>query len=229
MKKLKSKELVPKAFNFLLKRPNAKEVMWLNFAVTYLCNSRCVMCSIWRKYKDNPELFKHELSLSEIESSLQSKYLRHLQGIGITGGEPFLRKDFVDLVGLFIARYPDAFIGVATNGLNPKLIVNKTEEILDIYKPKQRFSISIGLDGIGEKHNEMRGIGNAYESVMETVKTLQEEFDINIGFDFTVTPQNYTDLLRVYELSKKSGVKFLAGFAHISDIYYNNINQAFSI
>jgi len=225
MKRFKNKEIASKAFNFLVKRPNPKEVMWLNFAVTYLCNSRCVMCSIWRKYRENPELFKQELRLSEIENILQSKYLQNLQGISFTGGEPFLRKDFVDLVGLFIKRYPDAFIGVATNGLNPDLIVNKTEEILDTYNPKLRFSISISLDGIGEKHNEMRGIGNAYERVMETVKTLQEEFDINIGFDFTITSWNYKDLQGAYELSKKLGVRFLAGFAHSSDIYYDNVNN----
>lgn len=226
MREFKSKELASKAFNFLLKKPNPKEIMWLNFAVTYLCNSRCVMCSIWRKYKENPELFKHELSLSEIESILQSEYLRNLQGISFTGGEPFLRKDFVDLVGLFIERFPDAFVGIATNGLNPKLIVSKTEEILDTYKPKQRFSISISLDGIGEKHDEMRGVSNAYERVMETVSSLRDGSDINLGFDFTITPQNYTDLLRVYELSKKVEVKFLVGFAHSSDIYYDNVNIA---
>jgi MoaA/NifB/PqqE/SkfB family radical SAM enzyme len=210
MKNLKSTELAAKGFRFLLRRPTAKEIMWLNFAVTYLCNSRCVMCSIWNKYRENPELAKHELQLSEIETLLESNYLRRLQGISFTGGEPFLRKDIVDLVGLFIERYPQALIGIATNGLNPTLIVRKMDEIFSIYKPNQHISISISLDGIGATHDEMRGIPQAYDRVLETVEALQERFSVNIGVDFTITPQNYRELLNVYHLSKDKGIKFLA-------------------
>jgi len=228
MGEIRKTTIATKAFNFLVKRPNPKEVTWINFAVTYKCNGRCIMCSIWKKYKENPESLKYELSLSKIEEVIQSRYLQDLQGIGITGGEPFLRRDIVDLVGLFIKQYPNAFIGVATNGLNPKLIVNKTGEILDTYKPKQRFSISISLDGIGKTHDGMRGISNAYEKVMDTINSLLEWVDINLGLDFTVTPQNYKDLPKVYELSKNLGIKLLVVFAHTSNSYYDNVSTTFN-
>jgi MoaA/NifB/PqqE/SkfB family radical SAM enzyme len=222
MKRLKTSEIATKGVTFLLRRPTATEVMWLNFAVTYLCNSRCVMCSIWKKYKEDPDLFKQELTLPEIEKLLQSRYLRQLQGISFTGGEPFLRDDFVELVGLFIEQYPQALLGIATNGLNTELIVRKMKEIFDRYNPTQRISISLSLDGIDATHDAMRGVTNAYTRVLETMETLQDRFPVNIGVDFTITPQNYRELLNAYQVSKEKGIKFLAGCAHSSCFYYNN-------
>jgi MoaA/NifB/PqqE/SkfB family radical SAM enzyme len=220
------RETAAKASEMLLKRPNPTEIMWLNFAVTYLCNSRCRMCHIWEKYRQDPGLLQNELSLQDIENLLSSEYLRNLQGIGLTGGEPFLRRDFVDLVGLFIERHPGAFISIATNGLNPGLIWRKTEEILERYHPKV-LSLSISLDGIASNHDSMRGIKGAYDRVLQTVESLQEKRQINLGFDFTVTPWNYQDLWNVYQLSKQRGIKFIAGFAHNSDFYYDNAKLAF--
>ena len=220
------KETAAKASRMLLKRPRPTEILWLNFAVTYLCNSRCRMCRIWEKYRQEPSLLDYELSLSEIETLLSSKYLQNLEGIGFTGGEPFLRRDFVDVVGLFIQRNPDALISIATNGLSPGLIVRRTKEIMERYRPRL-LGLSISLDGLDSQHDRMRGVKGAYERVLQTVKTVQGEMDINLGFDFTITPWNYQELWSAYELSKALGVKFIAVFGHHSDFYYANTHVAF--
>ena len=151
------RQTAAKASRMLLKRPKPTEILWINFAVTYLCNSRCRMCRIWEKYRQDPSLIKEELSLSQIESLLSSRYLENLEGISFTGGEPFLRRDFVDLAGLFIQRFPNAFIGIATNGLSPALIVGKTKQIVERYDARL-LSLSISLDGIGATHDRMRGV-----------------------------------------------------------------------
>lgn len=226
MNRIGLKETVAKASKLLLKRPKPREILWMNFAVTYLCNSRCQMCHIWEKYRQDRHLLDDELSLPEIEAFLSSTYLQSLEGIGFTGGEPFLRDDFVDVVGLFIQRFPNAFVGIATNGLTPRLIVRKTAEIIERYHPRL-LSLSISLDGIDSTHDRMRGVKGAYDRVLRTVESLQEQTDINLGFDFTVTPWNYQDLWSAYELSKKYGIKLLAGFAHNSDFYYGNDDVVF--
>lgn len=220
------RETASKASKMLLKRPKPTEILWMNFAVTYLCNSRCRMCRIWKKYRQDPSLIKEELSLSQIESLLSSRYLENLEGISFTGGEPFLRRDFVDVAGLFIQRFPNAFIGIATNGLIPALIVGKTKQIVERYDARL-LSLSISLDGIGAAHDRMRGVKGAYRRVLQTVESLQEQTDVNLGFDFTVTPWNYDDLSRAYELSKEYGIRFLAGFAHNSEFYYGNTEIAY--
>lgn len=220
------KEYAVKGSKLLLKRPTPARVLWMNYAVTYLCNSRCRMCRIWEKYRRGPGLLQEELSLQDIENLLSSQYLEHLEGISFTGGEPFLRKDFVDLAGLFVQKYPDAFIGIPTNGLSPSLTVKRTRELVARFHPRH-LSLSISLDGIGTNHDKMRGVRGAFERVLCTVETVQREFDISLGFDFTITPWNYQDLWSTYQLSKALGIKFLAGFAHNSDFYYGNKEVAF--
>jgi MoaA/NifB/PqqE/SkfB family radical SAM enzyme len=220
------KETAARASRMLLQRPRPTEILWLNFAVTYLCNGKCRMCRIWEKYRQEPGLSRGELSLPEIESFLSSEYLQKLEGVGLTGGEPFLRRDFVDLVGLFVRRHPSAFVSIATNGLSPGLIARRTREIVERYHPRL-LSVSISLDGMGAGHDRMRGVKGAFERVLQTIKSLREYPGINLGLDFTITPWNYADLWDAYELSKRLGIKFLAGFAHHSDFYYGNEQIAF--
>lgn len=226
MKEIKINDLLSKSFNLLVKRPSPKNVLWLNYAVTYLCNSRCVMCSIWKKYREQPELLKSELTIEEIRKFASSQYLSNLQGVSLTGGEPMLRRDIVDIAGIFIKRHPDAIFAIATNGLNPKLILDRTKEIIDLYEPT-RFSISLSLDGLFEKHDEIRGIAGAYESLNKTIDFLKSKTDVNIGIDFTITPWNYKELLNVYRFTGEEDIIFLAGFAHNSEAYYGNKETRF--
>lgn len=214
-------EAAAKASKMVLKRPTATEILWMNLAVTYLCNGRCRMCGIWKRYRQDPSAIEQELSLTEIEALLSSKHARNVQGISLTGGEPFLRKDFVDLAGLCIQRFPNAFISIATNGLSPGLILRKTRDIVQRYEPRL-LSLSVSLDGIGDAHDGIRGVNGAYSRVLRTVKSLTEETNVNVGLDFTITPWNYDQVWDAYQLSKKLGVKFIAVFAHNSDSYYGN-------
>ena len=208
---------------YLLYKPSIYNIMWLNYAVTYRCNSRCLMCSIWET-KTNPELEKEELTLEEIGELLKSPLLKNLNGINFTGGEAFLRSDIVDLIGTFIKKYPRAFIGVASNGFNSKSIVEKVKEIKERYAPKQ-FRVCFSMDGLFEKHDQLRGVPGAFERVNRSIELLKAE-KINIGVDFTITPWNHKDLLSVYQYANEKNIKFTASFAHHSE-YYNNVQTRF--
>jgi MoaA/NifB/PqqE/SkfB family radical SAM enzyme len=226
MSKLGKKDLATKSFELLIRKPSFERVLWLNYAVTYHCNSRCSMCSIWQRYKKNPTLAKEEIGLKEIEEFLNSSALKHLQGISFTGGELFLRKDVVEIIGLFIKKYPKAIFGIATNGLNTELTVSKIKEIESRFNPNH-LSVSLSLDGVNKKHDEIRGIPGAFESVNTTIERLKSETNVNIGIDFTITPWNYEDLSSVYDYTKEKNIKFLTCFAHHSDAYYDNKETAF--
>jgi MoaA/NifB/PqqE/SkfB family radical SAM enzyme len=184
------------------------------------------MCSIWHKYQQKPELIRDELSIANIESLLDSTRFANLQVISFTGGEPFLRKDFTDIAGIFIKKFPKAIIGVATNGLNPALTVEKVMEIEKRFKPKH-FSVSLSLDGLFEKHDKIRGIKGAFKLVNETIDLLKSNTCANIGIDFTITPWNYRELLRVYNFTREKDIIFLTGFAHHSESYYGNTEMKF--
>ena len=214
----------------ILRKPNPKKIAIFRFAVTYKCNSRCKHCNIWRIYKNNPDDINKELKLEEIKEMFEkSQYLKHLQGFSLTGGEPFLREDFVDLCGFFIEKYPDAIIGIPTNALLPNLIVDKLEEIVDEYKPKNSISVGISIDGIGKTHDEMRGMSGGYGRALKLIELLNARLpSVRKETSFTITPQNYEDLLDVYELSKGLNIPFGFRFAQTSDVFFgDNIEKRF--
>lgn len=210
--------------------PSPKEVSYANIAITYLCNSRCRHCSIWKIYKHHPSKVQEELTFEEIKAVFEkSHYLSKLKSITLTGGEPFLRKDFVELCGFFASKYPRAGICIPTNALDPNLIVKKLEELMFDYSPNPRnIYISISLDGIGKTHDEIRGVAGSYQNVLRLIMLIKECLPaINQGISFTITPDNYNDLLKAYELSKKLNVGFYCQFAQISESYYRNVEAKF--
>lgn len=223
MEKWKLLDDVKSVFNVLVNRPNPKKIIAVNFAVTYMCNSSCIICNIWKKYKELPLDLKNELELKEIKKIFEeSKYLRSLQSIGLTGGEPFLRKDFVELCGFFIKKYPDAQIGIPTNAINPGMILEKLEEVIKKYNPKN-LDISVSLDGIGKTHDKVRGFPENYNNALKLIEIVKREFPlIHLGIGFTIIPENYKDLLEVYNFSKNKDIGFGCWFGQISDFFYEN-------
>ena len=63
-----------------------------SLAVTFRCNSKCVMCDLWKK-KPKEEMPAH----------LYRKLPSGLKYIDITGGEPFLRKNLAKIINVLDA------------------------------------------------------------------------------------------------------------------------------
>lgn len=165
--------------------------------VTHKCNSRCIHCNWWQT---PAEELKNELTLDEIKRFVSdSKYLENLELVVFTGGEPFLREDIVELAGFFIKRYPQAALIILTNGLNTDLVIGKTKQIIEKYNPAS-FLLGSSIDGIGEVHDRVRGVKGFFNKLVKTIQAVQKELpNIDFALNYTVTPQNYQSLLKVYE------------------------------
>ncbi|HEX2698123.1 MAG TPA: radical SAM protein, partial [Anaerolineales bacterium] len=64
----------------------------LNLPITDNCNSRCVMCDVWKNKSSG------ELSAEELGRILCDPLFKHIEHVGVSGGEPTLRADLVQLV-----------------------------------------------------------------------------------------------------------------------------------
>ncbi len=140
--------------------------------VTDNCNLRCKHCFYWKEV-DNP---RNAHSIEEIEKLTKSLKER-LDLLTLTGGEPFIRKDLVDIVKLFVQNNGVKRIHIATNGLLPDLTVRKTNEMLVILGPKTRLTMQFSIDGFEEKHDKVRGMVGSFQKTCETVKKLNEIHD----------------------------------------------------
>lgn len=178
--------------------------------VTYNCNSRCVMCDIW-KIRDFPELPVFEYQ--KISTSLRD--------INISGGEPFLRKDLPEIIETVVKRCPRARMVISTNGFMPDLIERQMKKILLI---KPDIGVAISVDGYGDMHGTIRGIPNAWGKNMDLLERLQKLGMKNLRLAFTILPQNVQDFGKVYDETRKRGVQFTHAFAQSSDHYFGGIH-----
>lgn len=175
-------------------------------AVTYRCQSRCRMCSIWSIKEHNdipPEVFR--------------KLPTTLRDVNISGGEPFLRSDLADVVRVIHERLPRCRVVVSTNGLMGERLVPKALELVSIFPD---IGFAFALDGIGEMQDFIRGVTGGYENVLSAIKGLKESGVENIRVAFTLTTENADHMIRVYDLAKELGVQFTMQVAHDSDFFF---------
>ncbi len=184
-------------------------VRFLDLIITEQCNSRCKICSIWREGAKS----RNELSLEDIKKLLDSKCLRDIGCIDISGGEPFLRQDLAEIVKLIHSKFPKARLSISTNALEPENILESLTEINDICN----IDLRISLDGLEKTHNFQRGVKDAFQRVMKTVKLISGKFPKqSITFIYVISPWNCEDILKTYKLAKSLNPKygFLVTYAH---------------
>ena len=219
---MKKVDLITKSFDMVNKGksslpPNSdptSELEELHFELTYQCNQKCVMCNIWNRYKLDPSLKKEELSFDEIKGFVEkSDYLKKIKLVIFSGGEPFLRDDIVGLCGYFSNHYPNISIGILSNLFNTHLTMEKLQEINDLYHPRDLW-IGSSLDGLDEKHDEIRGVNGAFKGSLNTIQAIKAKFpSVRVCLNFTLTTRNYGELLPAFRFAKDWGIDFSAQFA----------------
>ena len=147
---------------------------YLIFYVTNRCNFRCNFCF----YSDeiNKGLKPDELSVQEIEKI--SKKTGPLIQISLTGGEPFLRKEFTEIAEIFLINNKPVYFTVVTNGSLNKKIKEFFTYILPKY-PKTFFRLAYSIEGIGEKHDLLREVKGSYDKIIssfEDMKLLRSKY-----------------------------------------------------
>jgi MoaA/NifB/PqqE/SkfB family radical SAM enzyme len=137
----------------------------ITVSVSYRCNSRCKTCNVWLLPND-------DLSLEEwdrvFESMGEAPYW-----FTFSGGEPTLRKDLPGMVESAYRHCRPGIINIPTNGIQDRVIPRSVERVLQA-APKAEVIINLSLDGVGLKHNDVRGVRNNWSRAMSTYSKLKE-------------------------------------------------------
>jgi molybdenum cofactor biosynthesis enzyme MoaA len=199
----------------------------VTLAITYACNFQCATCNIGKNYLKNPTgIRKGELSAEEIGKIVKSANFSWIQ---LTGGEPFFRADFYDILKSIKENCPDIYlIQTTTNGYATEHIVKTVKEILALKIPK--LVVSISMNGLEDKYTEITGVKNGFKHAIETFKQLKElendRFEVFISY--TASPNNLGLLEKTArELIKEHGISprhFHMNIFHTSEHYYSNQN-----
>ena len=132
--------------------------------INSICNLTCEHCFYWKELNK-----RNDLSFEEFEKL--SLELGDFENLNLSGGEPFIRKEFADICELFINNNKVKNIYVPTNGY----FTDRTEKALrQLMKNKtlELFVCEISLDGMPEYHNRFRGNPQSFAKAMETYEML---------------------------------------------------------
>jgi MoaA/NifB/PqqE/SkfB family radical SAM enzyme len=217
----------------VLLSPKPEDFFFLTFATTYMCDSRCTMCSIWQKYRKDPLLQNEELDVQEIRNAFRnSKFLKNIKILLIGGGEPFLKDDFSEIIILLRELSPSAAIIIASSGLDPTLIEDKLNKIKQGIKSQNNgdsfIGVGVSLDGTAITHDRMRGRKGSFKRALKTIETIGEMEGMHVGIAFTFTPQNYKKFYSVRDLANAMKIGLTFQFAQTSGHYYDNTDKNFN-
>jgi len=172
-----------------------------HFIPTWNCNSRCTVCDIWQRRGQK-----------ELDTDGMLKVISRLQCLDIlkvVGGEPTMRDDIAELMAAARDRVRPYILQIITNGFQPG-------RVADIIRAAsyQGLHLRISLDGYGEAHNDIRGRKDAFDLVLESIKTatgLRRRYPVRIGINFNVTDRTLPDMPRVENLCRKLKLDFIPG------------------
>lgn len=165
--------------------------------LTSLCNLRCVMCKYWQTEREEA-----------LDSARWSQVFAELVALGcrklhFSGGEVFLRRDFLDLVETAVAL--GLKVNVTTNGT-----------LVDRERAKRLAasgvnSVSISLDGpTARAHDAIRGQAQAFRRSLRTIRRLRAHGGrLRIRVNFVVMRQNFRRLPAMVRLAGELGAEEL--------------------
>lgn len=154
--------------------------------INSLCNMKCEHCFYWQNL-NRPD----DLSFDELVDL--SKNLGRIENLNLSGGEPFLRKEFALICREFIQRNGVQEIYVPTNGyFTDKTIAHIRETLKETFL--RLFVVELSLDGMPEFHDRFRATHNSFAKAMETYDALaalqREDPRLQIHSISTATAEN---------------------------------------
>ncbi|WP_157976707.1 polysaccharide pyruvyl transferase family protein [Parahaliea mediterranea] len=197
----------------------------VNFPITDNCNSRCLMCNVWQ------ENVEGELNTNEIFSIFSADAFSEVAHIGVSGGEPTLRKDLVASVESLLEALPKLqSLSITSHGYHYR---RWSRFIGPIKTACQRAGVelvlNLSVDGVGEQHNEVRGIESAFERVGKTLTIFKNE-GVRVQLQCTVSRANVYGTGRVLAFARQEGVEVIFRCAtFIERLANGNLVDGFSL
>ncbi len=167
--------------------------------ITHCCNLRCKHCYL------GPQGIVHQNADHVLDTTAWKKIMDDITEAGclqllITGGDPLIRKDFVDI-------YQHA----AKNGLLIRLYTNGTlisDKIIDVLQAFPPIEVEITLYGAtAETYENVTGITGSYKKCIQGIEKLLAA-NLPLKLKTMVMTLNQHEFFAMEQLAKDFGVKF---------------------
>lgn len=174
------------------------------FELLSYCNLNCLYCLYHEKIH-----FKASLSLDQIYQKIDKFHGNGIDKLVLTGGEPTLHHNFLDIAKYAISRIPK--VSVCTNGV---IIHEKLEQqIVDL----EFSAYTVSVDScIAITHDKIRGQLGAFRQMVSFLEKLKDK-NRHISLHITLHADNVNHIHETVEFCRKFSNDIV-----ISTIYYEN-------
>lgn len=135
-----------------LRRARGGGLSYLIFFITSRCRGGCGHC--FNRSRLNAD---DDLSFAEIQRV--SATAGPLGALLLSGGEPFLREELVEIVSLFVEQNGVVTCAIPTSGDDPRTVVQATDRLLQRC-PRLHLAVSPSVDGPAALNDELRYPGS---------------------------------------------------------------------
>lgn len=151
-------------------------------ALTRRCNQRCATC----RTTDLPP--GREMTAVEVGRLCAS--MPRLTWLDLTGGEPMLRPDAVEVVIAVLDSSPSlAVLHFPTNGTYPERAVECARTVRE-RRPDIAAIVTVSIDGPPGLNDEIRGMPGAFDAALATFRALRAVPGIEVYIGTTVSRVN---------------------------------------
>jgi len=166
----------------------------LTFCITFWCNYRCETCNIWQmKPRD-------ELRLDEIRAFFRKS--RRFLWVDLTGGEVWLRKDFVEICEAVTTSCPNLLLlHFPTNGYLTDKIVAGTREIVKM--GAERLIVTVSTDGDEAMNDTIRGVEGGWRRQIETFRQLRAIPGVQVVLGMTLSARNVDHFPQAFAAARR--------------------------
>jgi radical SAM protein with 4Fe4S-binding SPASM domain len=188
---------------------HTRTVVNAQIELTYGCNLHCVHC--YTDCYNRPDLIKREMSYQEITDILDQLAAEGCLWVCFTGGEIFMRKDFLDIYAY--AKHKGFLITLLTNG------TLFTEAIADYLREHPPFSIEISCHGAtDETFDRITQVKGSFQRFLTGIRLLVERgLPIKIKTKAMTVNQHELDQIKAF-------VEGLGTQFRLSTVIYPRLN-----
>lgn len=180
-----------------------RQINYVRLAVTDRCNLRCQYCMPAHGIDIVPR--KELLTYKEMYRVIRVLTELGVHKIRLTGGEPFVRKDFIGFLEMLSFNDLLEDINITTNGA---LISNHIETLENLKKVK---NINLSIDSLqADKFNEITR-RNVFDEVFKTMELLEKSsmnLKLNVVVQSGINTNEIIDFVRLTK-GKNIAVRFI--------------------
>jgi MoaA/NifB/PqqE/SkfB family radical SAM enzyme len=180
-------------------------------------------------YRESPDLTRDEMC-SDDYIPLFETVSHDLFWLGLTGGEPFLKEDLVDIIHLAASKSQKLHIlELTTNGFSEGVVEKKVNDILE-NSNVPFITVGVSIDGPPLTHDYMRGRKEAWNQAIATYKKLCEISrsypNLSPHISYTISGHNAGGFVDFLNALAEEGIRMetdliSVSIEHVGHLYHN--------